>query len=78
MCPDPVKFVQLTASYWSDWTSLGYSPPPGCQLVTEDSSLASLCLPGAFTVPPGLNIPVNITHCQAGTEPQIQHRQQHD
>ena len=36
--PDPVRFVQLSADYWSgpdsNWTTLGYNPPPGCNLVS--------------------------------------------
>ena len=63
--PDPVKFVQLTEPYWGDWTQLGYKLPPGCHLVTEDNKLSRYCSLAAFTVPPGLSLPVNITHCQA-------------
>ena len=42
--PDPVRFVQLSADYWSgpdsNWTTLGYNPPPGCNLVSVKSEEA--------------------------------------
>ena len=42
--PDPVRFVQLSADYWSgpdsNWTTLGYNPPPGCILVSVKSEEA--------------------------------------
>ena len=63
--PDPVKFVQLTGPYWGDWTRLGYNVPAGCHLVTQDNKLSRYCQLTAFTLPPGLSLPVNITHCQA-------------
>eukprot|EP00090_Calanus_glacialis_P005272 TRINITY_DN14088_c0_g1_i1.p1 TRINITY_DN14088_c0_g1~~TRINITY_DN14088_c0_g1_i1.p1 ORF type:complete len:1071 (+),score=285.92 TRINITY_DN14088_c0_g1_i1:327-3215(+) len=63
--PDPVKFVQLTAPYWGNWTTLGYQPPPGCEVVPNGSNLTQFCSPDAFLVPDGLTLDVNITHCEA-------------
>jgi hypothetical protein len=67
--PDPVKFVQLTAPYWKDyvanWTMLGYRPPPGCDIVTQDSNLSQFCSPDAFVVPSSVTLNLTITHCEA-------------
>ena len=69
MQPDPVKFVQLTAPYWTDyvanWTMLGYQPPPGCDIVTSASNLTQFCAPDAFITPPGMTLNVSLTHCEA-------------
>ena len=58
--PDPVKFVQLTYRYWSDYYGEGrifemYKPPPGCSVVDRDDVLAEFCPEGAFDVPEGVN-----------------------
>ena len=63
--PDPVKFLQLTSPYWSNWTMMGYQLPEGCQLVPHNSNLTHLCSNDAFIIPAGITLPVNITHCQA-------------
>merc|ERR1719220_585957 len=104
--PDPVRFVQLSAPYWQDWTKLGYQSPEGCtvqpfqhdlghhdhdhdhDLSHHDFSLSNISdrnlsnpasasnfsglgasidltsFPCNSIPPPGLSIPVNITHCQ--------------
>ena len=58
--PNPVKFVQLTYRYWTEYYCEGmilemYSVPPGCSLETPDSDLAQFCLPGSFDIPAGVN-----------------------
>ena len=58
--PNPVKFVQLTYRYWTEYYGEGmilemYSVPPGCSLETPDSDLARFCLPGSFDIPAGVN-----------------------
>ena len=67
--PDPVKFVQLTAPYWTDyaanWTMLGYVPPPGCDIVARNSNLTQYCSPDAFTIPEGMSLNLTISHCEA-------------
>jgi len=77
--PDPVRFVQLSAPYWQDWTKLGYQTPEGCTLqnISEQnlssssntsqlsgSSIDLSSFPCNSIPPTGLSIPVNITHCQ--------------
>ena len=67
--PDPVKFLQITAPYWTDyaanWTMLGYRIPPGCDIVTRESNLSQFCAPDAFVVPEGVTLNLTISHCEA-------------
>lgn len=67
--PNPVKLLQLTAPYWKDyaanWTMLGYNPPPGCNIVSQESKLAEFCEWDAFDVPTGMTLNATITHCEA-------------
>ena len=62
-----VRFLQLTGPYWDDWSQLGYNIPGDCTVVPRDSNMTHLCSPDAFTVPAGVTLPVNITHCEACT-----------
>jgi hypothetical protein len=63
--PEPVRFVQLTTSYWEPfgparpgWMNLGYRLPEGCTV----SNLTSVCPPGI--IDPSLNV----TLCQVCPE----------
>ena len=61
--PDPVKFLQLSSSYWSDWTQLGYNPPPNCRIAVNESCPAeALLAPGEFFKN------ITLTHCQICTD----------
>ena len=64
--PDPVKYLQLTYSYWeahyggavfrldnSSVVSLQYSPPPHCRILALDQTAA--CPPAALAIPPGVH-----------------------
>jgi len=58
--PNPVKFVQLTYKYWTEYYGEGeilsmYRVPPGCTLESPDTANASYCPSGSFDVPDGVN-----------------------
>ena len=58
--PNPIKFFQLTYSYWTECYGDRpilemYRPPPGCYIVTRHNSSASFCPPGSFHIPPGVS-----------------------
>jgi len=63
--PDPVKLIQLTGPYWGDWQTLGYKSPPGCQVIPVQSNLTQFCSLDSLIIPDGLNLDINITHCEA-------------
>ena len=58
--PNPVKFVQLTYKYWTEYYGEGmiltmYQVPPGCTIETQDSEMAQYCPEGSFDVPDSVN-----------------------
>ena len=63
--PEPVRFVQLTSSYWDPfgplrpgWQNLNYQLPPGCSV----SNSTAVCPPGI------LDAERNVTYCQVCPE----------
>ncbi|XP_023324717.1 NADPH oxidase 5 isoform X3 [Eurytemora carolleeae] len=67
--PDPVRFVQLSADYWSgpdsNWTTLGYNPPPGCILVSVKSEEARDCVRPEQYFPNSSQYNPEITICES-------------
>ena len=68
--PDPIKFIQLSWTYWYDYSHYPldlYNIPDGCQLVSIDQEESKLCQPGSSEMPERINNEVsrNITVCQA-------------
>merc|ERR1719367_1203818 len=58
--PNPVKFVQLTYRYWTEYYGEGmilemYQVPPGCSIETPDSEMAKFCPEGSFDIPETVN-----------------------
>jgi len=67
--PDPVKFIHLSWSYWSDYSCYPlflYTLPEGCKLVSYEEEESKDCLPDSMKMPPAVNYEVskNISQCQ--------------
>ena len=59
--PNPVKFVQLTYKYWTEYYGEGvifdmYKPPSGCFVVERDDPSSQFCPLGSFDIPDGISL----------------------